>query len=47
MFVEVFIECSLFIVKSLGLSILVGIFAGIYPAVKAVSIEPIDVLRYE
>ena len=38
---------SLFIVKSLGLSILVGIFAGIYPAVKAVSIEPIDVLRYE
>ena len=38
---------NLFIVKSLGISMLVGIFAGIYPAVKAVSIEPIDVLRYE
>lgn len=38
---------NLFIVKSLGLSMLVGVLAGIYPAVKAVSIEPIDVLRYE
>lgn len=38
---------NLFIMKSLGLSILVGVFAGLYPAIKAVSIEPIDVLRYE
>ncbi|HHT9145482.1 MAG TPA: ABC transporter permease [Candidatus Wunengus sp. YC61] len=38
---------NLFIIKSLGLSMLVGVLAGIYPAVKAVSIEPIDVLRYE
>lgn len=36
-----------FIVKTLGLSLLVGILAGIYPAVKSVSIEPIEVLRYE
>ena len=38
---------NLFIVKSLGLAMLVGILAGVYPAIKAVSIEPIDVLRYE
>jgi putative ABC transport system permease protein len=36
-----------FIIKALGLSLLVGILAGIYPAAKAVSIEYIDVLRYE
>lgn len=38
---------SIFMIKSLWLSVLVGVFAGIYPAIKAVSIEPIDVLRYE
>jgi putative ABC transport system permease protein len=36
-----------FMVKTLGLSLLVGILAGIYPATKAVSIEPIEVLRHE
>lgn len=36
-----------FMVKTLGFSLLVGILAGIYPAAKAVSIEPIEVLRYE
>lgn len=38
---------ALFIAKALGLSLLVGIVSGIYPALKAISIEPIDVLRYE
>jgi len=37
----------LFIAKALGLSFVVGIIAGIYPAIKAVSIQPIEVLRYE
>lgn len=36
-----------FIAKSLALSLLVGILAGIYPATKAVFIEPIEVLRNE
>ena len=37
----------LFMAKTLGLSLLVGIIAGVYPAVTAVSIEPIEVLRHE
>lgn len=36
-----------FLSKAMGLSLLVGILAGIYPAIKAVSIDPIKVLRYE
>ncbi len=36
-----------FIANTFGLSVLVGMLAGIYPAVKAVSIQPIEVLRYE
>jgi putative ABC transport system permease protein len=36
-----------FMIRTLGLSLFVGIIAGVYPAVKAISIEPIDVLRYE
>lgn len=36
-----------FMIKTLGLSLFVGIIAGVYPAVKAISIEPINVLRYE
>ncbi len=36
-----------FMVKTLGLSLLVGILAGIYPAFKAVSINTIEVLRHE
>lgn len=36
-----------FMSKALGLSLLVGISAGIYPAAKAVSINTIEVLRHE
>lgn len=36
-----------FILRSLGISMLVGILAGIHPAIKAVNIQPIEVLRYE
>jgi putative ABC transport system permease protein len=38
---------NVFLFKALGLSVLVGLCSGIYPAVKAVSIEPIKVLRNE
>lgn len=37
----------IFISKSIGLSLLVGSLAGIYPAIKAISIQPIEVLRNE
>lgn len=37
----------IFIGKALFLSVLLGCLSGIYPALKAVSIEPIEVLRYE
>lgn len=36
-----------FMFKTLGFSLLVGVLAGIYPAAKAISIEPIEVLRHE
>ena len=48
--VQGFISMSydpIFMTKTLGFSLLVGIFAGIYPAVKAISIQPIEVLRHE
>jgi len=48
--IEGFIEMRyevIFILKSLGLSVLVGCLAGIYPAIKAISIQPIEVLRNE
>ncbi|MBF0569438.1 MAG: ABC transporter permease [Candidatus Omnitrophica bacterium] len=48
--IEGFIEMHydiLFIGRSLGLSVLVGCVAGIYPALKAISIQPIEVLRNE
>lgn len=48
--IEGFIEMRydiIFISKSLGLSLLVGSLAGIYPALKAISIQPIEVLRNE
>jgi len=36
-----------FMVKAMIISVLLGFLSGIYPAVKAISIEPIKVLRYE
>ncbi|MFH0753147.1 MAG: ABC transporter permease [Candidatus Omnitrophota bacterium] len=37
----------LIIVKTLALSLGVGCLAGIYPSVRAVSIQPVDILRHE
>jgi putative ABC transport system permease protein len=36
-----------FIVKTVGLSLSISILAGIYPAIRAISIDIIEVLRYE
>jgi ABC-type antimicrobial peptide transport system permease subunit len=38
---------ELLIIRTLGLSFFVGCLAGIYPAVRAISIQPIDILRNE
>lgn len=37
----------IFMVAVFGLSILVGVLTGIYPAVRATKISPLDALRYE
>jgi putative ABC transport system permease protein len=37
----------MFMMKAIAISLLLGFVSGIYPALRAISIEPIEVLRYE
>ncbi len=38
---------SIFILRVIFIALILGIFSGIYPALRAVRIEPIEILRYE
>lgn len=37
----------IFMLKAVSISLFICFLSGIYPALKAISIEPIEVLRYE